>query len=121
MEIALSEEMSPQARWPAIGTTISGLPPETWEAFHRHAEDKGITYREAMETAVAELAQAVQAGETIIWPHATGGKKHPIQIHHEAHDTVKAIVEQTKMRQNVVFLAAMERWMRKANDRPPGN
>jgi hypothetical protein len=113
MEIAVSEAMSPQARWPAIGTSISGLPPERWEAFHRHAEDSGMTYREAMEAAVADLAAAVKAGEDIIWPHATGGKKHPIQIHHEAHDAVKAIMAQTKMRQNVVFLAAMERWVAK--------
>lgn len=111
--IELQDPMSPQARWPVIGTSVSGIAAETWDAFHQQAERAGLTYREAIEVAVRDLAAAVRAGEAMTWPHATGGKKRPVQIHHEAHDEVKAVVALTKMRQNVVFLAAIERWMKK--------
>jgi hypothetical protein len=36
-------------------------------------------------------------------------KRHPVQIHHEAHDKVKAMMEETGLRPNVVILAAIKR------------
>ena len=111
--IELKGIMSPQARWPIIGTSVSGIAAKTWEAFHKKAEDAGLTYREAMEAANTDLAAAVRSGEKINWPHATGGPKKPLQIHYETHGEVKAIMALTKMRQNVVFLAAIERWTAK--------
>jgi hypothetical protein len=111
--IELKETMSPQARWPVIGTSVSGIAAETWEAFHMKAEKDGLTYRKAMEAAITDLAAAVRSGEKIEWPHATGGPKKPLQIHYQAHGEVKVIMALTKMRQNVVFLAAIERWTAK--------
>lgn len=113
--IELKGSMLPQARWPIIGTSVSGIAAETWEAFHKKAENTGLTYREAMEAAIADLAAAVRSGEKINWPHATGGPKKPLQIHYEAHGEVKVITALTKMRQNVVFLAAIERWTTKSS------
>jgi hypothetical protein len=46
--------MSPQARWPLITTSVSGILPETWQAFKKQAESQGFTYRDAMETAIRE-------------------------------------------------------------------
>jgi hypothetical protein len=104
--------MSPRVRWPAVATSVSGIDQAIWDAFHRKAEASGLTYREAMEEAVGLLEAAVRAGKTIIWPHPVGGQSRPVQMHHEAVDTVRGLAQELKLRQNVVFQAAIERWLR---------
>jgi hypothetical protein len=100
-----------QRRWPTITTSISGIAPEQWEGFKARAKARGMTFQAATEAAIGNLAEAIAQGEPISWPHAMGGKVHPVQMHHEVRDVMHWIVKQTGHRQNVVVLAAMLRWM----------
>jgi hypothetical protein len=84
-----------------------------WEVFKKRAEARGVTFREAMEAAIRNLADAVKLEAPVIWPHTKTGKSHPIQMHFEVRDVMHGLVEQTGYKQNIVVLAAMQRWMEK--------
>jgi hypothetical protein len=107
--------MSPQARWPLITTSVSGILPETWQAFKKQAESQGFTYREAMETAIRDIAEASRSGEVIVWPHPKPAKSRAVQIHHEVQELLHQLMKELGLKQNVIVLEAMARWLKKNN------
>jgi hypothetical protein len=103
--------MSPQSRWPTIATSISGIDPAVWTAFHARAIGKNMTNREAIEEAVRDFSLAHAAGVDLEWPHTTGGKAQSVEMHDSIYRELKALCKKTKLRQNVVILASIKRWM----------
>jgi hypothetical protein len=107
-----------QRRWPIITTSISGIPPEMWEAFKTCAAGRDKTFREALEDAISRLEVAVTLGSPVIWPHIKKKDKdapasHPVQMHDDVRQVMRGLVERTGYKQNIVVLAAMQRWMEK--------
>jgi len=64
-----------------------------------------------MEAAIQALAVSVKSGEDIPWPPTKRGKVEVIRTHETIHNELKALVKETGYRQNVVVLAAMQRWL----------
>jgi hypothetical protein len=106
-------DMSPQSRWPTVATSVSGIAPALWKAFHARASARNLTNREALEEAIRELSVAHASGRDIEWPHTTGGKAQTVEMHDSIYQELKALCKKTKLRQNVVLLTAIKRWMRK--------
>jgi hypothetical protein len=106
-------DMSPQNRWPTIATSISGIDPAVWTAFHARAIAKNMTNREAIEEAIRDLSLAHSAGTNLDWPHTTGGKAQSVEMHNSIHQELKALCKKTKLRQNVVLLTSIKRWLEK--------
>ncbi len=105
--------MTPQARWPTISTSVSGIPPDVWDRFYAAADRKGVTGREAMEEAILDLSSDLDVGATIVWPQPTQGKRRSIEVHDSIRSTLRTIMTTTLLRQNVIVLAAMQRWLAK--------
>jgi hypothetical protein len=103
--------MSPQARWPLITTSVSGILPETWQEFKRQADSQGFTYREAMEAAIRDIAAASRSGENIVWPHPKSARSRPVQLHHEVQELLHQLMSELGLKQNVIVLGAMMRWL----------
>lgn len=122
----------PQRRWPIITTSISGIPPEVWTQFKSKADERGVSFRLAMEEAIRNLAKQVGDGGRQKWDipttnfyfamdksnfagmfrlHTTTAKGHPVQMHHEVRDVLHQIVKTTGYKQNIVVLNAMVWWI----------
>jgi len=103
--------MSPQARWPLIQISVSGFAPATWDDFRDMTERLRVTVRAALEEAIGDLVRDVEAGKAITWPHTKSGKSHTLQLHEKMHLELQRMVRDLGYRQNVIVIAAIERWM----------
>lgn len=101
-----------QDRWPHITTSVSGISAEDWDLFKKTARKRGLSYREAMERAVAELIADIRSGREIYWYPCRKAASRPIKIHNDTLEDIRSLVENDKIgyRQNVIFLTAMIRW-----------
>jgi hypothetical protein len=72
-----------------------------------------MTNREAIEEAIRDFSLAHTAGVGLEWPHTTGGKAQSVEMHDSIYQELKALCKKTKLRQNVVLLASIKRWMEK--------
>jgi hypothetical protein len=72
-----------------------------------------MTNREAIEEAIRDLSLAHSAGTNLDWPHTTGGKAQSVEMHDSIHQELKALCKKTKLRQNVVLLTSIKRWLEK--------
>jgi hypothetical protein len=108
----------PQTRWPIVATSISGIAPEIWQAFKARADERGMTDRKAMEAAILELAEAVHAGEDLAWPHTRKAPLHTLRTHEAVKARLRELVDETGLKQSVVVLAAIRRWMAKEEGHP---
>jgi hypothetical protein len=72
-----------------------------------------MTNREAIEEAIRDLSLAHTAGANLEWPHTTDGKTQSIEMHDSIHQELKALCKKTRLRQNVVLLASIRRWLQK--------
>ena len=104
---------TPRSRWPIVATSIPGIAPETWQAFKARADERGMADREAMEAAILELAGAVRAGGDVAWPHSRKAPLHTLRTHEAVKARLREIVDETGLKQSVVVLAALRRWMAK--------
>jgi hypothetical protein len=105
--------LMPQARWPVVTTSASGVTSELWDAFKARADELNMTDREAMEEAIRDVVAAARAGEAVDWPHPTGPLTRPIRIHEEVLNEARALRKELGYKLNVVMLAAMKRWIKK--------
>ena len=105
--------MSPQGRWPIIATSISGIDPAVWTAFRARAAARDMTNREAVEEAIRDLSLAHTAGANLEWLHTADGKAQSIEMHDSIHQELKALCKKTRLRQNVVLLTSIRRWLEK--------
>ena len=103
----------PQKRWPHITTSVSGISPEDWEMFKDAAIDRNMSYREAMEHAIADLIADIRSGKEIDWQPSRSAPSKPIKIHAETVDQVRDLCDRIGYRQNVIFGTAMMRWIEK--------
>jgi hypothetical protein len=132
LAVSLYRTAMPQRRWPIITTSISGIAPEVWTQFKSKADERGLTFRLAMEEAIRNLAKKVAEGERQTWEipgtdlylavdksnlagmfrlHTTTAKSHPIQMHYEVRDILQDVVKTTGYKKNIVILNAMAWWI----------
>jgi hypothetical protein len=105
--------MAPQARWPLVQTSVSGITPDVWKAFYSRADVLNLTIRNAVEDAMLGLVKAVDNGEAIVWPHPRHGRTRTIQMHEQVLAEVQRLMTTLDLRQNVIVLAAIQRWLEK--------
>ena len=72
-----------------------------------------MTNREAVEEAIRDLSLAHTAGANLEWLHTADGKAQSIEMHDSIHQELKALCKKTKLRQNVVLLTSIRRWLEK--------
>jgi hypothetical protein len=112
-EIITVRTPMPQERWPHITTSISGISAEDWTSFKSTANKRDMTYREAIEHAVADLVADIRSGRSITWRPTRSARSRAIKIHAETVDQVRILADQVGYRQNVIFGTAMHRWVAK--------
>jgi hypothetical protein len=103
--------MSPQARWPLMQISVSGIAPELWDAFRDMNEKMGITVRSAIEEAVSALSKEVSEGQSVVWPHPKAGRSHTVQMHESVHVEIQRMARELGYKQNIIIIAAIDRWM----------
>src|SRR4051794_20877685 len=94
----------------SITTSVSGVSAEDWDAFKDAADQRDVTYRDAMESAIADLAAAVRSGSDIDWRPIKIAPSRPIRIHSDTRAIINTLIEQTGYHQNVIVATAMQRW-----------
>jgi hypothetical protein len=94
----------------SITTSVSGISAEDWDLFRTAADQRNVTYRAALESAIAVLESAVRSGSDIDWRPIKIAPSRPIRIHPDTRAIINALIEQTGYHQNVIVATAMQRW-----------
>lgn len=98
-------------RWPIITTSVSGIDREMWGEFKRTAERRGLTHREAAESAINQLSADVAAKTPVDWIPVRGALSHSIRAHEAVWRKVLDLARTSGYRQNIIILTALKRWM----------
>lgn len=102
--------MTHQLRWPDISTSVSGISDEDWGRFRERARRDNMKYRDALEMAVSDFAEAVRSGVPIDWKPSKSAPSRAVRMHTDTRDLINALVKETSYKQNVVIGTAMDRW-----------
>ena len=109
--IVLNRDTMPQLRWPNITTSVSGIAAEDWDAFKARAKREKLPYKEALEQAIRDLADAARRGEDVDWQPVKVAPSRPVKMHDDIRNLINELVEEFSYKQNVVVATAMNRWM----------
>lgn len=97
-------------RWPIISTSVSGVAAEDWDAFKARAKRDKIKQRDALETAVSDLAAAARRGDHVEWQPAKVAPSRSVKMHNDVQTEINNLVGEFGYKQNVVVATAMHRW-----------
>jgi hypothetical protein len=103
----------PQERWPYITTSVSGIAADDWTFFKARARKERLTYRKALDQAVADLVLAEREGQSITWYPAKKAPSRPVKIHDDRHKEVEHLAKKYNYGHNVIIGTAMHRWATK--------
>ena len=109
--IVLNRDTMPQLRWPNITTSVSGIAAEDWDAFKARAKREKLPYKDALEQAIRDLADAARRGEDVDWQPVKVAPSRPVKMHDDIRNLINELVEEFSYKQNVVVATAMHRWM----------